>query len=137
MTYVLHIIFEKDEAARIGGLGELHLKKGVYFYVGSAQAGLEARIRRHLSRKKNIFWHIDYLLSLGQAKIKNVWINDKAMECRTARKLQERKHDSVDRFGSSDCRCKSHLFFVKKNIGEVQNFLRREGFKNADKSSFR
>jgi len=54
-----------------------------------------------------------------------------------ARKLQERKHDVVDRFGSSDRRCKSRLFFVKKNISEVQNFLRREGFEDADKSSFR
>jgi len=137
MTYLLQIMLGTDRKARIGSLGGVHFKKGTYFYVGSAKVGLKARIRRHLSRKKNIFWHIDHLLSSNQAKIKKIWINARAMECQMAREFKRQGYDFIKKFGSSDCPCKSHLFFIRKNISEVQNLLKSKGFKNADKSSFR
>jgi len=118
----------------VGRLKNLHFKKGFYFYIGSAQKGLRARIKRHLAKTKNIFWHIDYLLSSRYAQIKEIWINSKARECQTAKTLIKAGYNFIDKFGCSDCNCKSHLFFIRKDIGEFKNLLEKEGFKNADKN---
>jgi Uri superfamily endonuclease len=50
--YVLIISVDKDTIVDAGVLGQLNFKKGLYAYVGSAQANLEKRIERHL-RKEN------------------------------------------------------------------------------------
>ena len=97
---------------RIGSLGIIDLRKGFYAYTGSAMGGLEQRIKRHLRKEKNIHWHIDYLL--GKTEIKKILVmetNVKSGECRAAEKLEQSGGVSVDGFGSSDCKCKSHLFY--------------------------
>ena len=136
MTYLLQIVLDRDIKTHVGSLGDLHFKKGTYFYVGSAKRGLKARVKRHLSGEKSMFWHIDYLLSSKKAKIKNIWINAEQKECQTAREFQERGCDFINKFGSSDCQCNSHLFLVRENISRTEGFLKRRSFKNADKSSF-
>lgn len=54
-------------------------KKGRYFYVGSAQKGVENRVERHLRKNKR------------NVKIKNVFTKtgSKEDECRTARFLNQ------------------------------------------------
>ena len=75
MTYLLQVILDRDTSVRVGSLGNMDFKKGTYFYIGSARKGLRARVKRHLSGEKRLFWHIDYLLSSKGASIKTIWIN--------------------------------------------------------------
>ncbi|PMQ02437.1 MAG: endonuclease [Dictyoglomus sp. NZ13-RE01] len=111
--YILLINVEKDLKINVGSLGKIDFKKGIYCYVGSAQNNLEKRILRHISKNKRKFWHVDYLLSNRWANVIGViYIEaDKNMECKIAREL-EKKKDFIPKFGSSDCKCKSHLFRV-------------------------
>jgi len=87
---------------------------GLYAYVGSAQSNLEQRIKRHLRKNKQLFWHIDYLLDDNATAISKVFVKNAARteECVVADILRT-KSESVEGFGSSDCRCKSHLFRIK------------------------
>ncbi len=112
--YSLIIRLNEDVNVVVGSLGKTNFKKGIYVYVGSAQANLEQRVKRHLRRDKRLFWHIDYLLNSDAAKIVEVLYmqGDKASECAVA------KHISVvgevmNGFGCSDCHCKSHLFRIE------------------------
>ena len=41
--------------------GRAHFRQGVYFYVGTAQRNLSARLGRHSRKEKTLRWHIDYL----------------------------------------------------------------------------
>jgi sugar fermentation stimulation protein A len=137
MTYLLGVRLDADIKKQIGGLGELRFQEGFYFYVGSAKRSLKARISRHLSVKKNIYWHIDYFLSSRKTHIENIWVNGLQKECPMARKIQKTGCDFIRKFGSSDCQCASHLFFPGKDISGMEALLKQEGFKNANKDTFR
>jgi Uri superfamily endonuclease len=111
--YVLLIRVDKSVTVSVGALGSVAFRKGTYAYVGSAQRNLEQRVQRHLRRKKRRFWHIDYLLGDGAAKIRKILYKEggKAEECRVASEISQRA-EAVSGFGCSDCRCRSHLFRV-------------------------
>ncbi|MCX8154078.1 MAG: GIY-YIG nuclease family protein [Candidatus Bathyarchaeota archaeon] len=111
--YALIIELDSDVCLNVGALGELKFKKGLYAYVGSAQANLLYRIKRHFRREKRLFWHIDYLLSNNAARIIKVLFKqtDKSGECALATFFSERG-EPIPGFGCSDCRCKSHLFHI-------------------------
>jgi Uri superfamily endonuclease len=98
---------------QVGALGKLTFKKGLYAYVGSAQNNLEKRVHRHLGKEKRKFWHIDYLLDNGTAKVISVFHKqaDKTEECAIAGVIGERG-EPINGFGASDCSCTSHLFRV-------------------------
>jgi Uri superfamily endonuclease len=110
---VLIIQVDKTVDVNVGALGKLTFEKGLYAYVGSAQANLEQRIKRHLAKEKQLFWHIDYLLNDNAARIVKVLYKqaDKTEECDIAKAIGE-KGEPVDSFGCSDCNCKSHLFRI-------------------------
>lgn len=112
-VYTLIIELDADVSVKVGALGKLVFKKGLYAYVGSAQANLEHRIKRHFSREKRLFWHIDYLLNNSAARIVKVFYKqaDKSGECTIAKLISERS-GPIEGFGCSDCRCKSHLFRI-------------------------
>ncbi|MCJ7762059.1 GIY-YIG nuclease family protein [Candidatus Bathyarchaeota archaeon] len=120
--YVLIIQVSSGVAAQVGALGKLTFKKGLYAYVGSAQNNLEKRVRRHLTKEKRKFWHIDYLLCTDVAKVIAVFHKqaDKAEECAVAKAIGERG-EAVAGFGSSDCTCKSHLFRIEDYTGFCKN----------------
>ncbi|MBC7131169.1 GIY-YIG nuclease family protein [Candidatus Bathyarchaeota archaeon] len=120
-VYVLAISVCRDAAAEIGALGLISFRKGIYAYVGSAQKGLESRLRRHFRKRKREFWHIDYLLSKPQANIVDVFYKEggKREECRAAEMLAEESGFAVRGFGCSDCNCKSHLFFFE-NVEKLE-----------------
>lgn len=109
--YVLLILIGEDSAVNIGSLGKISFKKGLYAYVGSAQNGLEKRVARHFKKDKRKFWHIDYLLENEQVGIVEVFYKEagKEEECRIANKIGETNQPIIG-FGSSDCKCESHLF---------------------------
>jgi len=113
-VYVLVISVSKDISVNVGALGAVNFEKGLYAYVGSAQNSLGKRIKRHLRRAKRKFWHIDYLLDDDNVKILKVFHRnaEKSDECKIANVISERVVP-IKGFGSSDCKCKSHLFKLK------------------------
>ena len=125
--YVLTIQVSSDVAVQVGALGKLTFKKGVYAYVGSAQNNLEKRVRRHLTKEKRKFWHIDYLLGNDAAKVIAVFHKqaDKAEECAVA-KIIGKIGEAVAGFGSSDCNCKSHFYRIE-DYGFLQEFMCANG----------
>ena len=118
--YVLVVSVSKDINVNVGALGSVNFERGLYAYVGSAQNNLEKRIERHLRKTKRKFWHIDYLLDDANVEVLNVFHKKagRLEECKIARKISN-VGISIEGFGSSDCKCKSHLF----KIGDYQ-FLR-------------
>jgi len=109
-TYVLLIHVPYDIQLSIGALGELELEAGYYAYVGSALGGLEARVQRHVGENKKIHWHIDHLLTRGRVIDVTQGETNERKECAIAGELA--KHlKLIAGFGSSDCKCESHLFY--------------------------
>ena len=121
-VYILKIYLHESMEIKIGALGSLFFRKGFYAYSGSAMGGLEQRIGRHLRKDKKLHWHIDYLL--GKAEIKKVFVketNRKSEECGSATRLEQSGGVPVNGFGSSDCRCTSHLFYFNAKSGIALN----------------
>jgi sugar fermentation stimulation protein A len=122
-SYLLIIYLDTDRKILIGGLGSLPFKKGYYIYVGSAMKNLTARIERHKRKRKNLFWHIDYLREQGQV-IHAIPIRSASrLECEIAESLREISHGRVERFGASDCDCNSHLFYMETNPLASSEFI--------------
>jgi len=127
-----------DKIISVGKLGKINFKKGYYLYVGSGQNSLETRIARHLKKRKKKFWHIDYLLSQWEARIKEVWIaEDRRIECLTARKILEEANVSLvaKKFGSRDCSCPTHLFYLNQSAKLARDLLKRLNFNPCSISS--
>ena len=112
-SYILLIELLEQEIIPVGRLGPITFPRGFYAYVGSAMGGIEARVNRHLGKRKKAHWHIDYLLD--RAPIREVFVieSEKRAECTIARALAEILN-FIPRFGCSDCHCQSHLFFAEQ-----------------------
>ncbi|MEM2934840.1 MAG: GIY-YIG nuclease family protein [Candidatus Thermoplasmatota archaeon] len=120
--YILIIEIEKDKKIKIGKK-EAYFKKGYYAYIGSAMNSIEKRIERHLRKEKRKRWHIDYLLEEG--KIKKIFYKESKFkeECDIAKKFDS--FEAIPEFGSSDCKCKSHLFYssrIEEFYGKLDGF---------------
>ncbi|NHK29998.1 MAG: GIY-YIG nuclease family protein [Asgard group archaeon] len=134
-TYILFFSNNLDAKIIVGSLGELFLEKGFYLYVGSAfgPGGLKKRIQRHLNPNKKIFWHIDYLSKNKQFILINIIeiFSSIKEECLIVNFLLENifskdEIKSIKNFGSSDCKCKSHLLYytgkdIKVALKKIQN----------------
>lgn len=110
--YLLEIQVD-SVSLKIGALGR-HSFDGRYLYVGSALGpGGYKRVRRHLEVNRGFrngnHWHIDSLLNSGA--ITRFWLlpTSRSLECSIARSLLRHFPVAVEGFGSSDCKCKSHL----------------------------
>jgi Uri superfamily endonuclease len=110
-SYILLIGLSEKQTITIGSLKTVNFSGGYYAYVGSAMGGIKSRLSHHLKGSKKPHWHIDYFLE--KASINGVIIcqSQNKVECAIAQALS-RQFDCVPGFGSSDCRCKSHLFFT-------------------------
>ena len=113
-SYLLLIKLNDDRYIKYGIRKNYFFKKGFYIYVGSALNNLEKRMERHLRINKKNYWHIDFLLNFGN--ITNIFYreSDFKEECFIANLLKEIFLPISD-FGSSDCKCKTHLFYGSKN----------------------
>ena len=118
-SYVLILKVKKDVNCNIGRLGKTLFKKRFYAYVGSAMNGLERRVSRHLSSNKRLHWHIDYLLKCSNVEEVFYKESEKKEECTIAGAFNG--FIFIEGFGSSDCKCRSHLFFseFKEKLAEV------------------
>ena len=127
-TYALIIAVESETTIVVGRLGEFAFPTGYYIYVGSARGGLFQRVRRHLREDKRLRWHVDYLLE--HAKVVEVWyaLGDERRECQWASTAKEMPHGRiiVPGFGSSDCRCPSHLIYLP-HLPSFELFQKRLG----------
>lgn len=114
-VYVLWLYLPQMMAIDVGRLGNFDFCAGVYAYCGSAQRNLRQRIARHRGLEKSMHWHIDYFRHkadyLGEAILLD---SPKEMECALVKELLRipgARYGAVG-FGSSDCRCPSHLIYV-------------------------
>ena len=109
--YCLIINVLKTKEILVGKLGKIRFEKGRYIYVGSAQNGLEKRIKRHFRKRKKKFWHIDYLLGNRDVKIERAILfpfKKKQEESKLAREISK-YGKPIENFGSSDSEFNSHL----------------------------
>ncbi len=118
-SYILLINLPKEQTITVGSRQAQRFPRGYYVYVGSALGGIKSRLSHHLKRNKKLHWHIDYLLQ--KASITDIIIGESGdrIECAIAQALSS-QFDSIPGFGSSDCKCKSHLFFA---AGEMKSTI--------------
>jgi Uri superfamily endonuclease len=115
--YSLIIDLERKKTIRVGKLGKAFFPAGTYVYTGSAMKGLGPRLRRHRAKTKKIHWHIDYLLTLREARVRQIILYRAApgQECRQNKRFAAKPGAAVilKNFGASDCKsgCVSHLLF--------------------------
>jgi len=99
-------------------------------------AGLEARVARHMRPEKKLHWHIDHLLAGAKIEGAVLFPSDEREECTMARTLQKTPGIiGVARFGSTDCGCPSHLFYLgKRPFGRMLRDLDRPHASGPDPS---
>lgn len=122
-AYFLILFLKNDLVIDIGELGKIFFKKGYYLYVGSGKKGLTKRIERHKRINKKLFWHIDYLRPHCEFVNSITFRTGNDLECLLANRLKVISDWEVKNFGSSDCKCSSHLFSFKKNPMEQRKFI--------------
>ena len=113
-SYILFVDLEHPAIIRVGSLGLFDFEEGTYAYCGSALNGLEGRLARHFSDHRRKRWHIDYLLDEGRAMEALVIPSTARLECFLNRLVASMpgSREPVRGFGSSDCRCSSHLHLL-------------------------
>ena len=100
-------------------------KKATMWYVSSAQSSLFPRMERHYSKKKRLYWHIDYPTTNEGTRIKCAiyFVTDsKEFECFLSKRISALNFSkAVPSFGSTDCRsgCRSHLFILKMSLRQA------------------
>jgi Uri superfamily endonuclease len=116
-AYVLILTLRRGKSIEVGKLMKRHFQPGVYFYVGSARSSLRSRLGRYFSGPRTPHWHIDYLLRHGKCTAALcIFSSARDIECRIAAVLASLL-ESIEGFGSSDCRCRSHLFYLPDLVG--------------------
>jgi len=122
-VYQLLVRLGEPAVVEVGALGELCFEAGYWVYTGSARRGLRARVRRHLSRRKKLHWHIDYLLEQACVVGVRAFREGQIGECAAHRALAARFREGPAGFGSSDCRCLSHLVYAGEKGLNLPAFL--------------
>ena len=117
-NYLILLELAETRSIAVGALGTLPFRAGWYVYAGSARKNLSRRINRHLRRqRKQQHWHLDYLIphaARGAGKLKALPIlSYRNLECDLAGEMAKLGGKPVPRFGSSDCKCPSHLYYFK------------------------
>lgn len=116
--YAIHLEVVDEKTIEIGKLGNYHFEKGIYIYVGSAKRNIISRIDRHKRVEKKKKWHFDFLRPYGTIT-KIITYENRFSECGLLEKIRKEVGGSlpIKKFGSTDCRCFSHLIHYKNNEG--------------------
>ena len=139
-TYTLILSSSVGKPVNIGKLGTLLLKPGFYVYVGSAfgPGGLTARTNHHLRYSRRPHWHIDYLVPA--LRLYEIWYtHDSARREHQWAEIHANSREALiplPGFGSSDCSCRSHLFFYPSHPSG-NHFRRKIRAKFVDHAMFR
>ena len=129
-TYCLLIESCKEVIISSGKFKGISFPAGYYYYTGSAQKNLIARIQRHIRKNKPLHWHIDFLTSLNDFTVKEVYIfrdKKKSFECVLSQDLFKIFNLKIiaPGFGSSDCNeCQTHLYYSPKKLS-YNHFISR------------
>ena len=118
-TYVLFVTLRNETTVTAGALGPHTFSPGTYCYVGSAMAGLDQRLKRHLAHDKKLKWHIDYLTTVCDSS--EAWESypDPVPECDLGRMAEGcGAVPEMDGFGCSDCGCRTHLFRISQESAD-------------------
>ena len=121
-SYLLVLRFRDKRFIEIGKLGKIMIHEGYYIYVGSAMSNLTARIKRHRQKRKKMHWHIDYLSRAADEFLSIPIRSSQRQECEIAHALSSIMKQGASGFGSSDCRCVTHLFWDKSNPLHMESF---------------
>lgn len=115
-VYQLVLSLAEEATLRIGSLGTFRFLAGRYVYTGSALGGLRARLARHLRKEKRLHWHIDYLLQHAVVEDIHLFPTNERSECTLNQQVLALPHARVIArgFGSSDCRCPTHLVYLER-----------------------
>lgn len=113
-SYQLILDLSEPTTLRVGRRGTFLFPAGRYIYTGSALNGVERRLARHRRQDKTLHWHIDYLLCYARIARIRVFPTSEKVECALNQKALKKPGAQVivEGFGSSDCRCPSHLVFL-------------------------
>lgn len=123
-SYMILLEVKSKKKINIGKMGEIVFEPAYYIYTGSAMANLEKRIKRHRSLRKKLHWHIDYLRQEGDLLADFPVRSSKDLECEIADKVSEISDFIIPDFGSSDCKCNSHLSGFKENPLDKKEFIK-------------
>lgn len=110
-TYTLLLWSSGTPCLQIGRLGCFVFPRGYYTYTGSARRGLASRLHRHIHGASTRHWHIDYLRPHVRVLDWQTYAGGVQPECQLNQLLLPAGQVIVPRFGSSDCRCASHLLY--------------------------
>jgi Uri superfamily endonuclease len=117
-TYILILQLENDQIIQVGKLGLFRFPAGYYAYVGSAfgPGGLAGRLTHHLHPGKKLHWHIDYFRKNAVLVEILVREDNRSLEHKWASDLGQLDGAvvPVPRFGSSDCKCLTHLYYFQE-----------------------
>jgi len=122
-SYIVILRLKQDRKISVGSLGIVRMRKGYYVYVGSAKRNLSQRIARHQRERKNLFWHIDYLRQYADHCSSLPVRSGTDLECGIAGALNKISEWNIPGFGSSDCRCGSHLFGMRHDPALSREFI--------------
>jgi endonuclease-3 len=127
-VYLLVLSLIRAKRVTVGQLRTIEFALGFYAYVGSAMGpGGFKRVARHLDvsagRNKTHRWHIDHLSAVAEIiGISKIATGDR-IECEMARNLALNPVlTGVTGFGSSDCRCCTHLFYAR-HLHDLENAI--------------
>ena len=114
---MLKIYLSEKKEISVGARGIFNFPAG-YYYCGTAQKNLQARLKRHGSQGKKFHWHIDYFLVEAELQDFYTWAVSREGECTLARYFSNRLEGEVivPGFGASDCNCKSHLIYFSQSV---------------------
>ncbi|MGG6431797.1 GIY-YIG nuclease family protein [Anoxybacillus sp. D401a] len=114
-VYAIFFTIDRNTIVEVGKLGTFLFPKGNYIYVGSAKRNIQSRIQRHIQVEKRKRWHIDYIRPYGEITHVQTYSSE-LNECARAQQLFQQYNGQwiVKKFGSSDCRCPSHLIYYKQ-----------------------
>jgi Uri superfamily endonuclease len=115
-TYLLLLECKQATDLVVGRLGNMKTEPGYYVYVGSAfgPGGIQARVNHHRQLARRPHWHVDYLRSAAQ--LIEAWcVHGVRCEHEWAQALLQLEAAAVPLagFGSSDCDCRSHAFYLR------------------------
>ncbi len=125
-VYLLLLSLPTRVEVQIGRLRRIDFAPGLYGYAGSAlgPGGLAARLNRHAAGAGRQHWHIDYLLPHAHLLGALAHAGPQRLECAWAAWAGGHAQACIRGFGSSDCACPGHLFFLGPDADET-HFIER------------
>ena len=135
-TYMVVLKSSQREKIQIGKLGSFETCKGYYLYVGSAMGsgGVKSRLKHHSKVSKKPHWHLDYLRAETEFYEAYALCSPERRECEWAGLMakSEAASEPLKGFGSSDCQCRTHLFYFSSSVKMARAIQGVKGIQRVD-----